>query len=215
MLETDISDSVVAGVFSQCRKDQLWHPIAYFSKTMAPAEQNYKIYDKELLAIICSLEQWRAELEGLGSKIQIYTDHRALEYFTTKRQLTARQVRWTDILSCFNFQIMYQPGKQNTKTDVLTRHKEDQDSQRQATLDSRHQVLLKQNQLDPQIITKLDLASDNCSCQVASIESTQAEDLSLIDQILQANCTSNTLADLWGKAEDPEQEDWQLQDGLL
>jgi RNase H-like domain found in reverse transcriptase len=61
---------------------------------MASAECNYEIHDKELLAIIRALEQWRAELEGLQSKdpIQILTDHRALKYFMTKRQLTARQV---------------------------------------------------------------------------------------------------------------------------
>jgi hypothetical protein len=91
MLETDALDEVVAGVLSQKGKHQLWHPIAYFSKTMAPAECNYEIHDKELLAIIRALDQWRAELEGVHSKIKIYTDHRALEYFMTKRQLTARQ----------------------------------------------------------------------------------------------------------------------------
>jgi hypothetical protein len=69
MLETDALDEVVAGVLSQHGKDQHWHPIAYFSKTMAPAECNYEIHDKELLAIIHALEQWRAELEGLSSKI--------------------------------------------------------------------------------------------------------------------------------------------------
>jgi hypothetical protein len=214
MLETDASDNVVAGVLSQHGKDQLWHPIAYFSKTMALAERNYEIHDKELLAIVRSLEQWRAELEGLSSKIQIYTDHRALEYFTTKRQLNARQVRWMDTLSRFDFQIMYRPGKQNMKADALTRRKEDHDSQHQATLESRHQVLLKRSQLDPQIIAELDFALDNCSYQIAPIEGSQ-EGLSLIDQILQANRTSKSLANLRQKATDPEQKVWQLQDGLL
>jgi hypothetical protein len=60
---------------------------------MAPAECNYEIHDKELLAIIRALDQWRAELEGVSSKIKIYSDHRALEYFMTKWQLTARQAR--------------------------------------------------------------------------------------------------------------------------
>jgi hypothetical protein len=69
MLELDASDGVVAGVFSQLNPDQHWHPIAYFSKTMAPAECNYEIHDKEMLAIIRALEQWRPELEGLDSEI--------------------------------------------------------------------------------------------------------------------------------------------------
>ena len=105
---------------------------------MAPAECNYEIHDKELLAIIRALEQWRAELEGLKSKIQIYIDHRALEYFMTKRQLTARQARWADILSRFNFQIIYQPGKQNMKADALTQRKEDYNSQQKVILKSRN-----------------------------------------------------------------------------
>jgi hypothetical protein len=57
LLETDTSDEVVAGILSQKGEDQLWHLIAYFSKTIAPAECNYKIHNKELLAIIRTLEQ--------------------------------------------------------------------------------------------------------------------------------------------------------------
>jgi hypothetical protein len=93
MLKTDALDEVVAGILSQRGRDQLWHLVAYFSKSIALAECNYEIHDKELLAIIRALEQWRAELEGLHSKIQVYTDHRVLEYFMTKRQLTTRQAQ--------------------------------------------------------------------------------------------------------------------------
>ena len=57
---------------------------------MAPAECNYEIHDKEMLAIICSLKQWRPELEGTHSQFQIYTDHKALKYFMTTKQLTER-----------------------------------------------------------------------------------------------------------------------------
>ena len=82
MLELDASDGVVAGVFSQLDPiDGQWHPIACFSKTMTPAECNYEIHDKEMLVIIRTLEEWRAELEGLEKEIQILTDHKALEYF--------------------------------------------------------------------------------------------------------------------------------------
>ena len=51
-LKTDSSDYVSAGVLSQKDDDEILHPVAYFSKQMVPAECNYKIYDKELLAII-------------------------------------------------------------------------------------------------------------------------------------------------------------------
>ena len=151
---------------------------------MAPAECNYEIHDKELLAIIRALEQWRAELEGLKSKIQIYTDHRALEYFMTKRQLTARQARWADILSRFNFQIIYQPGKQNMKADALTRRKEDHDSQRKVILESRNQALLRPNQLDPRIVEDMAKEPDNCSYQLSPIEAPLTKGLGLIDRVL-------------------------------
>ena len=52
MLETDASDGIIASIFSQLHLDGEWHPIAYFSKIIAPAECNYKIYNKEMLAII-------------------------------------------------------------------------------------------------------------------------------------------------------------------
>jgi Reverse transcriptase (RNA-dependent DNA polymerase)/RNase H-like domain found in reverse transcriptase len=66
-IETDASDGVVAGILSQQHGNE-WHPIAYFSKTMAPAERNYDIHDKEMLAIIRALNEWKAELEGLQGK---------------------------------------------------------------------------------------------------------------------------------------------------
>ncbi len=90
-LETDASDYVVSGMLSQISDaDGLLHPVAYFSKKMVPAECNYEIYDKELLAIIRSLEEWRPELEGIGLPIQILTDYKNLEYFTTTKKLTWR-----------------------------------------------------------------------------------------------------------------------------
>jgi hypothetical protein len=203
MLELDASDGVTAGVFSQLDPiDRQWHPVAYFSKTMAPAECNYEIHDKEMLAIIRALEQWRAELEGLQTEIQIFSDHKALEYFMTKRLLTARQARWAETLSRFNFRIIYRPGKQNEKADALTRRKPDVDDQAEVTAEFRTQALLKADNLDPRIIREL---------QLTPIEN---ESLDLIDRILTANRTSESLAEFREKAAE-EQTDWQLRDGLI
>lgn len=92
-METDASDGVVVGVLSQKGKDNQWHPVAFFSKTMNVHELNYEIHDKELLALIKGLEEWSAFLRGLQQPFVAITDHRALEYFTTKRMLNARQAR--------------------------------------------------------------------------------------------------------------------------
>ena len=51
-VETDASDGVIAGVLSQKNPQQQWHPIAFYSKTMAPAKYNYEIHNKEILAVI-------------------------------------------------------------------------------------------------------------------------------------------------------------------
>ena len=57
MLETDASDGVVSGILSQKQRDDIWKPVAYYSKTIAPTEYNYAIHNKELLVIIRAFKQ--------------------------------------------------------------------------------------------------------------------------------------------------------------
>lgn len=69
MIETDASNGVIAGVCSQQDPTTMeWHPIAFFTKTMVTAELNYDIHDKEMLAIIRSMEVWRPELQGIQTE---------------------------------------------------------------------------------------------------------------------------------------------------
>ena len=119
-VETDASDFVVAGVLSQMHGEVL-KPVAYFSKKMTPAECNYMIYDKELLAIVKSFETWRPELASVNEPVRVLTDHRNLEHFMTTKQLNRRQARWAKFLSEFSFRITYRPGKEGEKPDTLTR----------------------------------------------------------------------------------------------
>lgn len=121
ILETDASDYVTGGILSQYDDDHVLHPVAFYSRSMVPAECNYHIYDKELLAIIRCFEHWRPELECTELPIQIFTDHQALKTFMESKELTRRQARYLDILSEFNFQIIFRPGRNNSKADALTR----------------------------------------------------------------------------------------------
>ena len=105
ILETDSSDKVSARIFSQYRDDGLLHPVAFFSRKHSPQEINYEIYDKKLLAIIKSFEEWRPMLEGAGLPIKILTDHSNSQYFMSTKQLSRRQARWSEFLSRFNFVI--------------------------------------------------------------------------------------------------------------
>ena len=82
---------------------------------MNSAECNYQIHDKEMLAIVKSLEEWRPELQRKQDRFKIYTDHKSLKYFMTTKQLTARQAKWAEALSEYYFIITYRPGKDNTR----------------------------------------------------------------------------------------------------
>ena len=87
---------------------------------MVPAELNYEIYDKELLAIHEAFKHWRSYLEGATHVVLVMSDHKNLEYFTTTKVLTRRQARWSEYLSGFNNTIRYRPGKLGAKPDALT-----------------------------------------------------------------------------------------------
>ncbi|KAJ1598432.1 hypothetical protein NDA14_000399 [Ustilago hordei] len=86
-LETDASDFAIAGVLKQEHEGQ-WHPVAFYSRKMSPAEKNYEIHDKELLAVVACLTQWRHMLAGLPRQLVILTDHEALKYFKSQRCIT-------------------------------------------------------------------------------------------------------------------------------
>jgi hypothetical protein len=74
-VEADSSDFATGAVLSQkSPADDKWHPVAYYSKSLNPVEWNYEIYDKEMLAIIQALEDWRHFLEGAQHKFEIWTD---------------------------------------------------------------------------------------------------------------------------------------------
>ena len=90
-------------------------------KKKIPAECNYEIYDKELLAIVNAFETWTAELGSVEASTLVLTDHKNLEYFTTTKRLNRRQVRWNELLADFDFKIVFRPGKQGAKPDALTR----------------------------------------------------------------------------------------------
>ena len=118
-IETDASDLVIGGCLIQ-QEDGKHHPVAYMSRKLSPVEQNYDVHNKELLAIVAALENWRVYVEGAPS-LEIYTDYKNLLNFTTTKQLNRRQVRWSELLGQYKFKIHYTPGKENGRADALSR----------------------------------------------------------------------------------------------
>ncbi len=121
VVETDASDYAIAAILSIYLEDREIHPIAFLSRSLHNAELNYDTHDKELLAIFEAFKYWHHYLEGFADPINIVTDHKNLEYFSTTKILTRRQVRWSKYLSQFNLVIRFRPGKLGGKPDALTR----------------------------------------------------------------------------------------------
>jgi len=121
IVETDASDYAVAGILSITCADGEIRPVAYYSRTLTAPELNYDTHDKELLAIFEAFRNWRHYLEGSASPIDVVTDHKNLEYFSTSKVLSCRQARWSEFLSQFNLVIRFRPGKLGAKPDALTR----------------------------------------------------------------------------------------------
>ena len=74
---------------------------------MAPAEFNFNVHDKELLAIVQALKEWRRYLTGSGQHFRVLSDHKNLIRFTTTKELTVQQIRWSEVLSGFDFKIEF------------------------------------------------------------------------------------------------------------
>jgi hypothetical protein len=110
-IEADSSDFATGTVLSQqSAADKKWHLVAFLSKSLNAVEWNYKIHDKEMLAIICALEEWQHFLGGAQLKFEVWTDHKNLEYFRTAQKLNWRQAQWSLYLSRFDFLLYHKPG---------------------------------------------------------------------------------------------------------
>ena len=93
IVETDASDYAVTVILSMVAPDGEVHPVAFHSCTLGVSELNYDTHDKELLAIFEAFTAWRHYLEGSETPVDIVTDHKNLEYFSTVRLLTRHQAR--------------------------------------------------------------------------------------------------------------------------
>jgi RNase H-like domain found in reverse transcriptase len=148
VVEADSSGWATGGVLSQYDNDGLLHPCAYFSRKNAPAECNYEIHNKELLAIINCLREWEPELSSLAY-FKIITDHKNLRYFTTLRRLNERQMRWADTLSRYSFDLEYRPGKLAIRPDALSRREQDMPEEDDERLKHREVRLFNPKALKP------------------------------------------------------------------
>ena len=95
--------------------------VTYFSKIFQSTELNYDVKDKELLAVVSILKNWKVYLKGAEHKITVLSDHENLTKFTTIKELNRRQARWSEALVSYNFVIEHVSGLKNGRADALSR----------------------------------------------------------------------------------------------
>jgi transposase InsO family protein len=209
VLETDASDWASGGVLSQYDDNGNLCPVAYFSSRHSATECNYEIYDKELLAIIKAMEEWRPELQGADLPTEILTDHKNLEYFTTTKILSQRQVRWSEFLSQFNFRIIYRPGARAIRPDALSRKpgdRPDKADQSDDRLNNRHRTMLPKELFDPNAL--YDIMGDNALTAAPIEVITPAHSESIDDITARVYARSDTAIQLITAIQDPTITKW-------
>jgi hypothetical protein len=122
-METDASDFAISSVLSQDDEQGHLHPIVFYSRQLLPAEINYNVGDKELLAIVEGFKHFRhyAISVPAASPVTVLSDHKKLECFSSLSKLSCHQFRWAEILADFNFRICFRAGRLCANADALSR----------------------------------------------------------------------------------------------
>jgi len=86
-VEADVSEYVTEGVLSIKYEDERWRPVAFIPKSLNKAERNYKIHNREMLAIVRCLDKWRHLLKEAQNRFEIWSNHKNLKYFMGSQKL--------------------------------------------------------------------------------------------------------------------------------
>jgi hypothetical protein len=124
VVETDASDKAIGACLSQADDKGKLRPVAYLSRKFTPAEHNYEVHDKELLAIIEAFRHWRVYLEGQAHETKVISDHQNLTRFLTTHIMTPRQLRWYEDIATFRMKIHYRKGSENARADAMSRRED-------------------------------------------------------------------------------------------
>ncbi len=138
-IEIDVSGYTIGEILSQLTSDNLgqWHPVAFFSRKIIPAETWYETHDGELLAIVEAFKTWRHYLEHCKYEVFKLIDHNNLERFMDMKNLSSMQVWWAQELSRYHFWIDYRQGKANGAANALSLYPQ-QSAEEEETLQAKN-----------------------------------------------------------------------------
>ncbi|KAJ9558642.1 hypothetical protein OSB04_013256 [Centaurea solstitialis] len=114
----DASEWAIGAILGQ-RKDKVFHPIYYASKTLIEAQINYTVIEKELLAVVFAFDRFRSYL--VGTKVIVHTDHAAIKYLISNADSKPHLIRWVLLLQEFDLEIVDRKGSSNQVADHLSR----------------------------------------------------------------------------------------------
>jgi hypothetical protein len=118
-LHTDASGYAVGAVLCQVDEENKEYVVAYASKLLHKAELNYGISEKECLAVVFGIRNFRVYL--LGTKFEVITDHSALVWLMNLKDPNGRLARWAIYLQSYDFEIIHRKGSNHTNVDALSR----------------------------------------------------------------------------------------------
>ena len=118
LLDTDASDHGIGAVLSQIQ-DGEERVLSYASRLYSPAENNYCVTRKELLAVVYFLKQFKQYL--LGRQFKVRTDHAALQWLRRTPEPIGQQGRWLEILEGFTFTVEHRAGRLHANADAMSR----------------------------------------------------------------------------------------------
>ena len=119
LLEMDASKEGLGAVLSQKQSEGWYHPVAFGSRSLTPAEKNYHSSKLEFLALKWSVTEHFKEYLAYAPFV-VWTDNNPLTYVLTTPNLDAMGHRWVGALASFQFELEYQKGTNNGATDALS-----------------------------------------------------------------------------------------------
>jgi RNase H-like domain found in reverse transcriptase len=193
-VQADASETGL-GAIRQQKDENGIRPVAYMSRKLNAAEQIYPPHERELLAVVDALREWRCYF--MGRKFLVKTDHRPLQYLQTQQTLSRRQARWVLFLQNYDFDWEYVTGKSNGAADALSRQEE---LRLPATWESLQQ--LKPNAL--YILSLVDYEQQT-SLNLATINTISVVKPKLVSDLREAYVTDTEFSALFANPEPPYQ----------